>query len=68
MICVDFSLIGYDPTMSLILAGSLNAIAVHLKGLWPWGGDLKNDSVDHSVRIKFPLNCETILGKSLSDI
>jgi len=49
MVCVDLSPIGCDPTVSHLLAESLNAIAVHLKGLWQWGGGLKNAFVDYSA-------------------
>jgi len=57
MVCVALSLIGCDPKVSHLLAESPNAIAVHLKGLWQWGGGLKNDLVDYSARKEFPLTC-----------
>jgi hypothetical protein len=34
------------------LAGIAKSIADEGKGLWKWGGDLKNDCVDYSVRKK----------------
>ena len=33
MICVDFSLIGYDPKVSLLLAGIANSLADDMKDL-----------------------------------
>ena len=33
MVCVDFSLIGYAPKVSLLLAGIANSLANNMKGL-----------------------------------
>jgi len=33
MFCVDFSLIGYDPKVPLLLAGIANSLADYMKGL-----------------------------------
>ena len=51
MVCVDFSLIGYNPTVSHLLAGIPMCIAHDVKGLWQQGGDggLKSNFVDFSV-------------------
>ena len=46
LVCVDFSPIGYDPTVSLQSAKMLNAIVVDMKGFGLWRGGLKNDFVD----------------------
>ena len=37
MVCVDFSLIGYDPKVSLLLAVIANSFADDMKGLSVWG-------------------------------
>ena len=51
MVCVDFSLIGYDPKVSLLLAVIANSLADDMKGLWMWGGGgLKINFVDFTVQ------------------
>ena len=50
MVCMDFSLIGYDPKVPHLLAGIDMSIADDRKSLWQWEGDLKNDFVDYNVR------------------
>jgi len=50
MVCVDFSLIGCDPKVSLLSAGIGNSFADRRKGLCVWGGGLENDFVDNSIR------------------
>ena len=52
IVCVDFSLLGYNPTVSQLLAGIPMCIANDVKGLCQWGDDLENDFVDYSVRKK----------------
>jgi len=51
MVCVDFSLIGFNSTVSPLLAGIPICIADDVKGLWHQGGDggLKSNFVDFSV-------------------
>jgi len=64
MVCVDFSLIGYNPTVSHLLAGIPICIADDVKGLWQWGGDgLKNNFVDFSVEKKVLLNLFNFIRK-----
>jgi len=46
---MDFSLIGWDPIVSL-LAGMVNLILVDRKDLFLWGDGLTNNFVDFSVR------------------
>ena len=47
MSCVDFSFNGSVLEVSHLFAGT---------GTLHWGGGLKNDLVDYSVRYKFPFN------------
>jgi len=46
---VDFSLIGWDPNLSLLLAGSAKPLVVDGKGPSLWGERLKTNFVDYSV-------------------
>jgi len=69
MVGAYFSLIGYDPKVSLVLARIAISIADVMKGLWMWDGDgLKINFVDFSVKTKFFLSCLILSEKGLSDI
>jgi len=46
---VDFFLIGWDPKVSLILAGLANLLVDDGKGISHWGDELKNIFGDNSV-------------------
>jgi len=69
MVGTYFSLIGYDPKVSHLLARIAITIADVMKGLWMWGGDgLKINFVDFSVKKKFFLFCLILSLKGLCDI
>jgi len=53
MVCVHFSLIGCDPKVSHLVAEIAMSIADVMKGLWMWGGGLKDNLVDYSAKKKY---------------
>ena len=65
---MDFSLIGYDPEVSHLLAGIAMYIAEEGKCLWVWGGGLKINFVDFTVKKKFFLSCLILSWKGLCEI
>jgi len=64
-----FSLIGYDPKVSHLLARIAISIAHVMKGLWMWGGGgLTINLVDFSVKKTFFLTYVNLSGKGFCDI
>jgi len=50
IVCVDFSLICYEPKVNHLLTGIAMSLADNGKSFWHCGDDLKNCFVDYSVR------------------